>query len=121
MSRAARRRSTATYRLRNALDDAGLESLAFSVFPAGVVVDDGDTLWTARPSDLIRAAKRVAKELVDIKRREADRDEQGVRAYDRLCSLAPYLARQRGEPAQRAHRRTVKAWQRQTGALGNWA
>jgi hypothetical protein len=91
--------------------------LRIEVYPSGVVVSDGDALWTASAGALLRGAQAVKAELVRIRRGTDDPAEHGFRAYDRLCSVVPSLARA-DEPR---HRRTVKAWRREHGAPGNWS
>jgi hypothetical protein len=115
-SRAAERKRTRE-RILAALEEIHCGSIHIEVFPSGVVVSDGDALWTASAGALLRGAQAVKAELVRIRRGTDDPAEHGVRAYGRLCSVVPALSRT-DEPR---HQRTVKAWRREHGAPGNWA
>ncbi len=109
---AGAKRSALHGRIMAALRDAGLRELRVSVYPAGAVVDDGQTLWTCRAGDLLSAARKVAK-----------KDSSALRGADKLealCNHTQYLAR--GDERERAdHERLVRAWRRETGLTGNWA
>jgi len=116
-SRAGERERTRE-RIQEALAQIHCDSLRIEVYPSGVVVSDGEALWTASPGALLRgaAALKTEAELAHIRRGTDDPAEHGFRAYDRLCSVVPTLSRA-DEPR---HRRTVKAWRREHGAPGNW-
>jgi hypothetical protein len=115
-SRAAERKRTRERILGELLQiDCG--SLRIEVYPSGVVVSDGEALWTASAGALLRGAQSLKAELMKIRRGTEDPAEHGFRAYDRLCSVVPTLSR-KDEPR---HRRTVKAWQREHGTPGNWS
>lgn len=118
---ASARREATLHRIKDALKDAGLPELRASIYPSGAVVDDGNSLWSAMPIDLLLAARRVARERADVTRRWSDPAEQGVRLYDRFCELTTCLAHQKDDWAQLAHRRIVKAYRRDTGQPGNWS
>jgi hypothetical protein len=117
-SRAGERERTRE-RILEALGQIHCGSLRIEVYPSGVVVYDGEALWTASPGALLRgaAALNTDAELMSIRRDTDDPAEHGFRAYDRLCSVVPSLSRV-DEPR---HRRTVKAWRREHGAAGNWS
>lgn len=117
MSRAKEQRRQTEIRILTALREIGCGSLRIDAYPSGVVVNDGDSLWTARPGDILAGIRKVRAGLAAIKRGTDDPVEHGFRAYDRLCSVTPYLAR---SDAAR-HARVVKAWQRDNpGRSGNW-
>ena len=81
---AAARRNRTARRIKEELRAAGLHGLRVEIYPSGVVINDGDSLWTARPSALLRGAKRVQKELADIQRRAVcDLHQQ----YPEICGL----------------------------------
>lgn len=115
-SRAAERERTRE-RILEALLQVDCGSLRIEVYPSGVVVSDGEALWTASPGALLRGAQALKAELVSIRRGTDDPAEHGFRAYDRLCSVVPALSRQ----DQARHRRVIKAWRREHGAPGNWS
>lgn len=104
-------------RILGALLQIDCGSLRIEVYPSGVVVSDGEALWTASAGALLRGAEMLKTELVKIRRGTDDPAEHGFRAYDRLCSVVPTLSR-KDEPR---HRRVVKAWQREHGRDGNWS
>lgn len=120
MSRAAEQRRQTEIRILTALREIGCGSLRIDAYPSGVVVNDGDAPWTARPGDILAGVRKVKAGLDALKRGTDDPAEHGFRAYDRLCSVTPYLAR--GDAAARArHDRCVKAWRRDhPGRSGNW-
>jgi hypothetical protein len=117
-SRAGERERTRE-RILEALRQIHCDSLRIEVYPSGVVVDDGEAMWTASPGALLRgaAALKTEAELARIRRGTDDPAEHGFRAYARLCSVVPALSRT-DEPR---HRRTVKAWRRGHGRPGNWS
>lgn len=112
MSRAAEQRRQTEIKILTELREIGCGSLAVDVYPSGVVVNDGGSLWTARPGDILAGIRKVKAGLVAAGR--------GLLAHERLCSVTPYLAR--GDAAARArHARVVKAWRREhPGRSGNW-
>lgn len=116
MSRASERERTRE-RILEALRQIDCGSLRIEAYPSGVVVSDGEALWTADAGDMLRGAEMLHAELVSIRRGTDDKAEHGFRAYGRLCSVVATLSRK----DETRHRRTVKAWQREHGATGNWA
>lgn len=120
MNAAAARRARTARRLREALEAVGLPEIRVSVFAAGVAVDDGAYLWSARPGALRMALDGLAGELEAIRvRAKGDVVDASGIAYDRLCALTPHL-RRGDEQAKRLHRQVVHAYQRETGRAGNW-
>lgn len=120
MNRAAEQRRATEIRILTALREIGCGNLGIDAYPSGVVVNDGDSLWTARPGDILAGVRKVKAGLDAISRGTDDPAEHGFRAYDRLCSFVPYMAR--GDATAKArHGRCVKAWRRDhPGRQGNW-
>ena len=83
-------------------------SIEFEEFPGGVVVNDGQFLWTAS-----KAA--VKKSLAALKKKGEDIEEPEV--YGKFCRMTPYL--QKANPA--LHDRLVKRWRKEHDAPGNWS
>jgi hypothetical protein len=121
MSKAERRRAKQVRRIQAALAAAMCGGMRVEMYPGGVVVNDGDSMFTARPGDVLRGAAKVRAGIDAIRRETDDPAEQSCRAYDRLCAVTPVLSR--GDAAERArHARVVKAWRREhPGCAGNWA
>lgn len=121
MYSAAEKRTRAEIKILTALREIGCGSLIVDAYPSGVVVNDGDSLWTAKPGDLLAGVRKVKADLASIKRGTDDPAEHGFRAYDRLCSVTLYMLRG-DDSAKRRHERCVKAWRRDhPGRQGNWA
>lgn len=114
---AAAERERLRSRLVEALAGVHLESLIVEVYPSGVVINDGECLWSARPGDLLVGVAKVKTGLASVRNGTDDPAEHGFRAYNRLCSVTPCLQ----EIDASLHARVVKAWRRKHGRDGNWS
>jgi hypothetical protein len=106
--------------IKAALREAGITGLKIDTFGPGVVVNDGDSLWTCRAEDMLRGAESLVEDGTAERLRRLDGDDEAGR-YDALCRRVRYLAH--GNEADRAlHEQLVAAWREaHQGSEGNWS